>query len=190
MSIKVIGPKDKDPLPNDSVLIYVVSSASDWSKWLSPFYVGPCELYGGYKSRNVENGWQYSKVYSCHVDNNGDPTKHYFDWAADGWASKRAQRYPMGKNVKPLYSLWEGKKLGYIDARKEIYVKLYSEAVVKTNAYKKLKNLYRKEKDIHLFDFDGYNNDKLGMTYDDVLNDGTRKMGHAFVLARLLESGA
>ena len=42
--IKVIGPHDKDPLPDNATLVYVVSRASDWSRDLSPFF-GPVQLW-------------------------------------------------------------------------------------------------------------------------------------------------
>ena len=94
----------------------------------------------------------------------------------------------MGRGAKPLYSLWNRQKLGYIEARKQIYLPLYAKAVQKTEAYLKLKNLYQTEsKDIYLQDWDAYNHKKFSRTYDQVLNCETRKMGHAFVLGMLLE---
>lgn len=35
--------------------------------------------------------------------------------------------------------------------------------------------------------FDAYNHKELGMSYSDVMNLESRKMGHAFVLAMMLE---
>jgi hypothetical protein len=32
----------------------------------------------------MENGWQYCKVYPCHVDSEGNPTNEYFEWAKKG----------------------------------------------------------------------------------------------------------
>ena len=43
------------------------------------------------------------------------------------------------------------------------------------------------ERDLYLWDFDGYNHKELGLTYDEVINNPDRKMGHAFVLGMLLE---
>lgn len=181
--IYVIGPKDKISWP----YINTTSRSTNWSKGLSPFYLGPIKLYGNYVSKNMENAWQYSKVYPEHADENQNPTQAYFDWAINGWNDSRAQRYPMGKNtVKPLYSWWNGNKLSYVDARKHIYIPLYARAVVKTNAFKKLQEL-NQEQDLWLWDFDGYNHRKLGMTYEDVMNSTSMKMGHAFVLAMILD---
>ena len=57
MSIKIIGPKDK----HIGEYINTTSKSNNWSKGLSPFFLGPCELYDSYKALNVENAWQYNK---------------------------------------------------------------------------------------------------------------------------------
>jgi hypothetical protein len=146
-------------------------------------------LYEDYVASNVENAWQYSKVYPEYVDLQGNPSSKYFEWALQGWSMGRAIRYPMGKGVKPLYSYWNGNKLSYVEARRKIYVPLYSKAVLSSEAYKKLREYYNSHQDIHLWDFDGYNHHKLNMSLGDVLFDPIRKMGHAFVLANLLTKG-
>jgi hypothetical protein len=106
-----------------------------------------------------------------------------------GWDRGFADRYPMGKGKIPLYSYWNGQKLDYIEARKSIYLPLYQKAVAKTEAFKKLNDLYQKDKNLVLFDFDGYDYLSLGYSLKDVLNDPKRKMGHGFVLAMMLEYG-
>lgn len=183
--IHVCGPRDKVTCE----VINTTSWSANWSRELSPFFLGPVDLYGEYKAENVENAWQYSKVYPEHTESgSGNPTKRYFEWAVTGWGRKYADRYPMGKGRKPLYSFWDGKRLGYVEARKLIYAPLYAEAVEDSQAFKKLQTLYKKRGELWLWDFDGYDHRKLGMTYRQVLNCETRKMGHAFVLAMLLEN--
>jgi len=180
----------RDRIPSDAIAVNTTSSStSRWSKGLSPFFCGPCELYGGYTSKNVENLWQFSKLYAKYTDSNGNPTSEYFEWAQKGWNDTFAHRYPMGKGAKPLCAYWDGIKLNYIEARKQIYIPFYAEAVVKTEAYQKLKKLYYECEltDIYLQDFDGYDHKLLKMTYEDVINEPNRKMGHAFVLGMLLE---
>lgn len=159
--------------------IDTTSRSKTWSRELSPFYLGPVKLWGKHISQNVENGWQFSKVYE------GQTGREWLKWAKAGWASKRAERYPMGKGSKPLFLFWDGEKLPYIEARKKVYCPLYANAVEKTEAYDKLKELF-KYGDLHLRDFDGYNHYELGMSFEDVLNCETRKSGHAFVLAMML----
>lgn len=180
--IYVIGPHDK--APDGATVINTTSRSTTWSDALSPFYVGPVDLYGDYKSWNVENAWQYSKVYEYYLEEDGTVGPRYFNWANDGWKSLRGHRYPMGKGAIPLYSYWDGQKLDYIEGRKQIYMPLYAKAVQKTHAFEKLKKM---SGDLYLWDFDAYNHKALGLSYEQVINDPKRKMGHAFVLAMLLD---
>jgi len=184
--IHLLNFKDKMP---DGPVINTTSRSHNWSKGLSPFFIGPVDVWPyntPYKSLNMENAWQFSKVYSVHTEQ-GEPTDAYLVWAREGWNNPRAQRYPMGKGVKPLYSLWRGEKLTYTEARKEIYVPLYAEAVMKTEAFQQLKELYEALGEVWLLDFDAYNHRRYNMGYDEVINCETMKMGHAFVLAMILE---
>lgn len=180
--IRIIGPKNK----NDGQYINTTSRSDNWSKGLSPFFVGPVDLWGGHVALNLENAWQYSKVYSGYVDDNGEPSPYWFAWAKKGWDDSVAHRYPMPKGIKPLYSYWDGKHLDYVEARMRIYIPLYGNAVRKTTAFKKLQEVYDMNNDITLWDFDGYDYIKLGHSLEQVSKDPNRKMGHAFVLAMLL----
>jgi hypothetical protein len=188
--ITVIGFKDK--APEGITVINTTSRSTNWSAGLSPFYLGPVRIpfgniVGGIVVKNVENAWQFSKVYSEHIGPDGEPTEEYYVWAAKGFKDTYAHRYPMGKGKVPKYSLWKGEHLSYIEARKKIYIPLYYNAVVETDAYKKLEKLHKKEKHLALWDFDGYDHKRMGLTYKDVREHLQRKMGHAFVLAMMLE---
>jgi hypothetical protein len=186
MNIFVVGMYEK--IPAEAISVNTTSKSDHWSRDLSPFFLGPVDLYCGLSSKNMENGWQFAKVYPEHVDKNGDPNQDYWLWATKGWDDSFAHRYPMGKGRKPLYSFWNKEKLGYIEARKQIYMPLYAKAVAVTKGFAKLKEIYQGEKDIYLRDYDGYNHKKLEMSYQDVINCESRKMGHAFVLAMMLEN--
>ncbi len=70
---------------------------------------------------------------------------------------------------------------------KKLYAPIYSRAVEKTDAFVKLKECYETGEEIWLWDFDGYDFRKKGLTYKEVLLNEKRKMGHAFVLAMMLE---
>lgn len=181
----IIGPGYK--LPDDKTVINTTSRSNNWGRGLSPFFAGPVNLYAGHTSHNVENAWQYSKVYEYYLEEDGSVGERYFKWATDGWNTIRANRYPMGRDAKPLFSFWDGQKLTYTEARAKIYIPLYSEAVKKTPAFAQLKKLYEGGEDLYLWDFDGYDHRTLGLSFDQVINDPNRKMGHAFVLAMLLE---
>lgn len=184
--LKVIGPRD----PKDSRAIITTSISKGLGKQFSPFVLGPVKLYKGAvasRAMNVENAWQFSKVYKQYIGDDGNPAASYFEWAKQGWLDTRAHRYPMGKGARPEYAWWDGEKLDYIEARKRIYFPLYANAVRKTKAFKILKKGYEEGEDIILWDFDGYDHKSLGMTLKDVLNDTSRPMGHAFIIMALLE---
>jgi len=182
--IRVTGMRNKIPEEDDIMIINCTSRSKEpiW-KQLSPFFLGPVQLYDEHESMNFENAWQYAKVYKQHTAD-GEPTKEYWNWAKNGWSLKKAVRFPMGKGAKPEYSLWKGNKYGYIEARKNIYAPLYAQLVVETDAYKQLKETFEsgKYKTIWLRDFDGHDHVKLGYDFDFILNNPKRKMGHGFVL--------
>lgn len=181
----VIGPGYKTP--DDATVVNTTSRSDNWSRGLSPFFLGPVDLYQGYKAYNIENAWQYSKVYEYYLEDDGTVGERYFKWAQEGWNKVRADRYPMGRGMVPKFSFWDGEQLSYVEARKRIYIPLYSEAVKKTHAFDKLKRMYEDGGDLYLWDFDGYNHKALDLTFEQVINDPNRKMGHAFVIAMLLE---
>jgi hypothetical protein len=185
--IRIIGSRDtKEP----EAINTTSHSNAEWSRGLSPFSLGPIALYGTRTARLFENAWQFAKLYPEHADANGQPTDQYWQWAQNGWNSTTPFRYPLGKGRKPLCSLWNGCHLGYIAARKQIYIPLYQEAVTQTNAFKILKRLYLERGQLTLFDFDGYDHHRLGMSLKDVINCPTRICGHAFVLAIMLTYGS
>lgn len=180
----VCGPKD--PAPKDAFVINTTSRATNWARGLSPFVVGPIMMPDGV-SRNMENAWQYSKLYAQHATPSGDPTEAYWEWRRQGWQERRAHRYPMGKEAKPICSLWQGKKLSYTEAREHIYVPLYAHNVQGTAAFNQLRKEALGSSEIWLWDFDGYNHKAIGSSYEQVVKSENRKCGHSFVLAALLE---
>lgn len=166
-----------------------VTTRGSFYRPLSPMLLGPVPLYGGLWSRTMENAWQYSKVYPEHASPDGFPGSEWWNWAREGWDNPRAVRYPMGKGSKPLYSLWAGGKLGYVQARKRIYIPLYAQAVRmhQLDFFAHLMRLASDVTDLVIEDFDAYDHRALGYSWDDVINDPDRKMGHGFVLAMMIE---
>lgn len=180
-----VSSKDKQNDPNGTY----VNCTSTGKKKLSPFYLGPSSLYGGRTSYRMENAWQFSKVFSQYVGEDGNPTQEYFDWAEAGWSSRKAIRHPMGKGAVPNFFWWDGEKLDRIEARKRIYVPLYSERVVKTQCFSELQSQWEhvkshEDRTLYLMDFDAYPYED--MTFSEVLNNPNKSMGHGFVLAMLL----
>jgi hypothetical protein len=175
VTVHVVPP---GPLPEGLQRLDVTTHGSEYRP-LSPMLLGPVPLYAGYWSRTMENAWQYAKYY---------PGLHYWPWALAGWDNPRGVRYPVGKGARPLYSLWAGEKLDYVTARRRIYIPLYAQAVrfCQLDLFTRLK-LLAGQGDIALADFDAYDHQTLGYTWDDVINDPDRKMGHGFVLAMMIE---
>jgi len=176
--------------PYSGLCVNTTSSVGQFRE-LSPFVLGPIQVSAqGIYSENFENLWQFSKVYPEHTDIEGNPLPCWYQWQDKGFADKRARRYPMGKGRIPLYSYWGGQKLGYIDARKQIYATLYGKCILQTRAFKRLLDLYgellEQGSNLILLDYDAYDHRKLGMSLVDVINEPNRKMGHAFVLMMLL----
>jgi hypothetical protein len=157
--------------------------SEQWKHLLSPFYLGPIPLYANYSSKTVENAWQFSKVFPGFGDDSG-PFSQYFQWAEEHWNSTRAVRYPVSKTAIPLYSWWDGEKLSYIEARKKIYIPLYSKALKDREGIPKLLELYKKYNKLILWDFDGYN---CSGSFEEIVNNPNKKMGHAFVIKLCLE---
>lgn len=192
--IGIIGPKDRIRTEQKNVVFNVTSQSREWTKCFSPFLLGPVTIApGGLQSINVENAWQFSKVYEEDYDKvNKTPKSSYWKWAASGWATKRAFRYPKGRR-KPMCVWWNGKEMGYIEARKEIYIPLYTQAVLdRKTDFANLISMVKRHIDegfnVYFWDFDGYNHYKMNLTYDQIVNDPSRPLGHAFVLAYMVEN--
>lgn len=177
-----VAPLWHKEFPEDAV---VIDTTSKGTKDLSPFYLGPVivepfeEQY--YVSLNMENAWQFSK---CYKDYDKQVPEDWLRWARQGWADKRAYRYPMGKGAVPEYSIHRGKRLGYIEARKVIYGPLYMKNVIKTKAFVEILKRHRAGDNIWLLDYDAYITDD---DHDTIVNNADKKMGHAFWLKRALE---
>ena len=185
MTVHVLPVWEKNPYNCPEVS--TVSSSGASVRELSPFILGPV-VEGSLRSENFENLWQFSKVYKTHLRADGEPSQEWFGWRAEGFADKRAHRYPMGKGSIPMYSWWNGGKLGYIEARKKIYATIYAKYVAQTVCYSLLEELYKEHDEVTLKDYDAYDHIKLGMSLINVINNPNRKMGHAFVLAMMLEN--
>ena len=184
--IHVISPRFK--APEGAVVINTTSRSDNWSRGLSPFFAGPVKLYQDYEAFNVENAWQYSKVYEYYLEDDGSVGERYLKWAKEGWNKPRADRYPMGKDsVPPLYSYWDGEKFSYTEARRKIYIPLYSTAVKKTNAFEKLKKIHAETETLYLWDFDAHSLTPGTFDYWELVDNPNLKVGHAYVLAMLLE---
>jgi uncharacterized protein DUF6939 len=186
VTVTVIPPGEAFRHHSDQrVFCDVTTHGHEWRP-LSPMVLGPVPLYGGMWSKTMENAWQYAKFYPAFTGTQAAENS-YWPWARAGWDSPRAVRHPMGDAV-PLFSLWAGDRLGYVSARKRVYAPLYAQAVRmhQLMLYLRLRDLAG-QAGVVLVDFDGYDHRALGYSWDDVLSDPDRKMGHGFVLAMMIE---
>jgi len=132
--------------------------AKPW-KYLSPFEIGPVmyEENGNIISAALfENFWQGWKVWEVvkkqnqksqkskwvwpkerHVDINLNPNELWVKWHNAMMKHKTPVRRPNGKNI-PLYAYWKGKKLGIVEARKQIYIPYLQYLYRSHPTYKKL----------------------------------------------------
>ena len=193
-NLLVVSPQDN--VPEGFNIINTTSRDTEgFGKNFSPFLLKNIPLYDGMIAKNMENAWQYAKVYKDFLDENGNPSEEYFKWAKDGWNNFTAVRYPNGKGAKAEYSYWETKddkgnlvshKWDYVTARKNIYIPLYAKAISQTKAFKELQQRYDSGEKIALWDFDGYNHYAKDMSFESVVHD-QKRCGHAFVIYGLLK---
>lgn len=54
-TVRVINHRAR--VPTDGVVIDTTSHSTNWSKGLSPFFLGPVELYDDYEAKTFENGY-------------------------------------------------------------------------------------------------------------------------------------
>lgn len=178
----------KHAIPEGVISMDVTSRSSTWGKHFSPFNLGPVDLYDDYWAYNIENAFQFSKVYAEYSTVDELPAPHYWEWAKKGWQNPRPIKYPLGAWTKHLYHWWNHKKLTNLEAQNQIFLPMYKKAVTKTSAFQRLKEMYEtSDKDIYLIDFEGYLHRYLDKTWDDVVNDPNRPVGQAFALAMILE---
>lgn len=131
---------------------------------------------------------QFSKLWPGEEDQDGKPTREWYERRRAGFLQKKGQRHVkkgtgVNRNV-PLYSVWGKNKFRYVKARARIYAPVYAALVKETEFYKQLEQKLANGGKILLLDFDAY--DKGRKTFYECFDDETKPFGHAFVLASLL----
>lgn len=174
-SIFFCGPRY--PAPKNSFVINTTSISKDFGKNFSPFLCQGDIILDGLKAHNVENLWQYTKVYGEHVDH----LEEWIRWRDKGLALRRAVRYPMGKGAKPFFSRWQDKELGYIEARKTIYIPAYIQKLDKY-CQRQINSLIDilSITDVYLWDFDVFPTEA---SFEDLVADPSISLGHGFIVA-------
>ena len=183
----------------------------------------------------MENIWQSCKVYpkvpksiqrysrynqhiiwnhpeEVHVDENDIPNEKYWKWREKLANNKYPVRYPVtfSKEARAscIYSIWEGHKYGYVDARKHVYKPVYIHLVKNTPQFKELQEMISKGINLLIVEVDGpreesleYYKDKYDVSDDFIenrtilatednlnimLNDTKHPFGHGYCLAMAL----
>lgn len=214
----------------DNYTAIVVMNTGKWAG-LSPYFLKTSE---GYLHENV---WQFSKVYpkipeindkksgwkykavSHVVQESPDEilSGDFFEWRKKGFEFANPVRYPAGYHLRHtcIGAYIEGLEIGtkslldYIEARKRIYLPIYSEAARKTTEYKELCRLLKSGVNLLILEIDGphqesndYYAEKYGIrdlvqnqtvditpeTIKILLNDPKHPFGHGYCLAVCLES--
>jgi hypothetical protein len=162
------------------------------------------QSYSRWDSRTI---WEYPA--ETHITD-GEPNELYWLWREAGLNAVDAIRYPVGTKHRHecLYSLLNGKKLNYVEARKEIYFKEYATLVKQHPKFIKLQKMLADGKSLLITEIDGphqenlnyykekYNvgddfieNDTMLSTkenLDIMLNDTINAFGHGYCLAACL----
>jgi len=172
------------PPPRGSRVLNVTSTSKIWTKKFSPMIREdlPLQLYG-YESWTVENLWQYSKKYPGQ-----DDPHEWNEWRLAGYSKERGTRYPAGKGAVPDFSFITKPlgKMGLVQARKQIYVPAYIQKLQRF-CWKEIEMLIGEIQagDLWIWDFD-VTNQHAG-SWESILNDDTRPLGHGFVLIHWIE---
>lgn len=159
---------------------------------LSPMKLGPVDLHmkGLGPSLNLENAWQFAKVYPSEVDEDGELTPEYWEDRQDAHDDKIAHRHkPTSKNgsVKPLYTVYgtengDNVKFDYVQSRR-FYCHHYAELAKATTEFDDLKKMINDGYNINIYGYDGYPITKP--VYEHYV-DGSEPFGHERVLYCLL----
>lgn len=167
--------------PEDYVILDVTSRNKDkeFIKYLSPFFMGPCQASDGLEFKIFENMWQFGKVFEGDAvfrklistkksedipfvssDKDGNPTEEWFENRKIGAGTTLAHRRPyVGKPLYHYYVNTDGntERLGYVESRKKVYIPEYAKLIHDTPSFRKLKEIVDSGRKLALVDFDGYN---------------------------------
>lgn len=197
------GSKKKWPLVPNTTRVDVTSANLKYRKDLSPLFVGPTTAPDGTVFDRFENAWQYSKVYpqlGHYGKLSKTETPKWFEWRKRGQTKLRNGKgirtdsrvsklkkvwRDTGKPWTPMHSRWGNEQLGYIEARKKIYVPEYLKLIRKTKTIKQLK----KSQDSYLFiDLDGPPKveELSGELLEKMLNDPNHLFGHGYCVAAIV----
>jgi hypothetical protein len=164
--------------------------------------------------------WGHPAETHVDIDENGEekPNQKYWEWRKKGMNNEWHVRYPVGygnQHGNVLYALYENDGImegpfDYIQARKHIYVPIYTRLVKKEKQYQDLKQMLENGENLLIIEVDGPHQESLGyyrtkyqnkvnnkfienstmlinqQNIDIMLNDTRHPYGHGYCLASAL----
>lgn len=139
---------------------------------------------------NLENWWQFSKVYPFEADEQGSPSPLYFENRKRGFSDPIPHRHKYDRKIlashgnvnKPLYSLFGDKRYSYVQAR-YFYCHNYEVMAKKEESFYHLQDLLQQGYNLQICGYDGYEvKEDLYLHY----LDESKPFGHELVLYTLL----
>lgn len=154
---------------------------------LSPMKLGPIKEKG-LVSENLENFWQFSKVWKEDLDEEGNIKDEFYKRRKKAFSDKKATRHVPGKKGQYCeFVLWGEERLDFYEAKKKIYCKLYEKYATKTSAFKELLGMIEEGYNIQILGYDGRDiKDISTFPYEKELRNKEYIFGHEIVLAYLL----
>ncbi len=164
-------------------------------KQLMPCNLGPIPLR--FKSdktsadvKNVENIWEFSKVFPKDIGTDEKPTPPWFEARLKGWANPKGYqraRKKVSDDIKPVFFWWgKDEKLKFLEARARIFCRVYDSMAVRTLAYRKLVEILKAGTNVQILGLNAYDYVEEGRSLYECIMDPNRAFGHEFVLAGLL----
>lgn len=161
----------------------------DYPDGVHPGFVAVNEQLQGAVSYNLENWWQYSKLYD--VDgpfdlNYGNLPRTFLLRRAQGLGDPKPHRRALPKaKGTPVASYFDARVFSYIPSRK-FYCTVYEALVIRTPEYQNLLQRLANGENLLVIGYDGFDlpitNEAVQQAYD----DPSRPFGHELVLFTML----
>lgn len=135
---------------------------------------------------NLENAWQFSKVYDVDVINNVVQPS-FFQRRAKGFADSSPHRRALPKaKATAVAAYWDGKLYDYLTSR-YYYCSMYEQLARLTSAYSELEQLYKSGVNLQILGYDGRDVEVTESSMKTAFIDTSCPFGHELVLCCMLK---
>ncbi len=166
------------------------------SRAVTPYY--PDGLHPGFTAvpdnpnlqqaiaQNMENWWQYSKIYNVDLNQEGEIQPSFFQRRAEGFADPKPHRRAMPKKKGHVVAAYfDTQVYGYVPSRK-FYCSTYEFLVTRTPEYQELQNRLTQGENLHIVGYDGKDIPVTTENFRAAYLDPNWPFGHELVLTCLL----